>query len=501
MHSTSARFAAHSDDRLAPGPTSYDSLTSTLRGPRGKPLPQPDVPESSLSSSAAAPALLALPAAPGASSSSGSRRHLHPRRRRRRPVSRVEAAAESAATSTSFGVAGRGDASHWNWVKSGSRPPRGISKLEQKRQRALKKKRIKLHKAKADGKENRGNAVLAAVTAVEGSNPKAKRRFRKPRKDPSLFNRKPLDVESFIAAHCHVGHSYPGSFGRTARPSSTKGSFSFGSRPKQVYKRIPAPGQYGDPNPTFAPAGSQRAKGTSNTKWVEDVKRHGSRKLDKAVAELEVPSVGASMYAARGEGALAGGGNSSSSSSSSSAPSSARGRRGGGENWIREEDERMAAAMRARLRAAGLMTAEGEKASSASSSATAIKKSKISAKNKGVSSLRDRMKRMRKVSASASFGTPGLGGTGRRFAKDFLDVSSPGPGQYGDVDSFSDRAAKPAVRRPRPSSAAANLGSRSASASALLLQSSSTTAMRPDSGTNRGFSTFGASARGDLLEL
>ena len=107
------------------------------------------------------------------------------RRRKKRPSSAMQAAAEAAPVSTSFGKSGRGEASHWNWVKSGKRPPKALSALEKQRYKDVNRK-------------NKGAAAppIGSVSDVLTEAKLRKRLFQRPL--PPLPPPPPLPFFSFF---------------------------------------------------------------------------------------------------------------------------------------------------------------------------------------------------------------------------------------------------------------------------------------------------------------
>ena len=551
--SSSARFGREKGFSLVPGPAEYSSAISSIKvGHHKKPLAPPPSSHKFLVDK------------------DEISRKLQPQGQRN--LSAIEAAAQEASTKTTFGVAGRGDASHWNWVKSGTRPPRILSKLEQQRRRKLKKEAT-WKKRKNGGKDTRFGGVLEP-TADEIEKTLPKRKFRKPSKDPSIFDRAPVDVDNFVASHSHLGTTYSGSFGDIKlRPSSSKGTFSSGSRLDRASRAVhsdmslPAPNQYGDVNSTF---GSKLQDRKRITKWIEDIKMlsGGSKKIDRAVAMLEDLPTGCSMlsqqrrYKSNFKLSSRKAARTKQSSTANNQKKQKKRRNRGRKKKRPKKDglrrskeakhaqhgsiqesaesaesqyedncsdnenksnlvnhlERMnkdaiaskaeMAVLRARLRSAGFLS---------DSESGFLKNLTGRKKNIKKSSLKNRLRQMRRLSASAAFGNAGLGGTQERFPLS-SGTYYPGPGQYGDINSF-----KAAPRRPQ--SAASILSAmervqrefveesrrsdeenRSSSKKLKRARSASSSAtelsilLKTEPPRTQMFSTFGASERGSLLE-
>jgi hypothetical protein len=571
-----------------PGPAQYDAAVSSIRvGHRNKPLPAPPTSLKFLAPGTDAVAVATAAAADAmeraravadgetamkrtrtvGQKNQKKRQKKSKKKVRARPSSAMEAAAEEAATKTTFGVSGRGDASHWNWVKSGSRPSKVLGKVARKRRHKLRKDAAD-HPETANATTSRFGGVLEpSLDALAKTLPK--RKFRKPRKDPSVFLRPPVDVDNYVASHTHLGMTYAGSFGdlRARGATSRQGTFASGSRADRAERvpradmSFPAPNHYGDVNPTF---GSARADSMRMAKWVEHVKMlpGGSRKIDRAVAMLAELPTGCSMVSQRKrygsvpkskqtkkkEAAVAAKTGTELVRRSKKKKTTKKKKKNRtkntsgiitpGEGFSHDDnntDENVSslenhlcqvntdaiaskaemALLRARLRSAGFVS--GGKGDNGDQKGKAQAKHKKTRKKRTTPhkalNKAERLRERRQRSASPSFGNAGLGGTRERFPMP-AGTFYPGPGHYGDFDSFKAAPTRPmtaasvlsAMAHVQRETIALERGrgdgdmttntkkkrARSASASGLF------SASGPH--VTQNFSTFGASERGNLLD-
>ena len=539
--SSSSRFGRDTGYSLAPGPAQYETAISAIRvGRRNRPLPARESSKKFLAPTedeiavATAAATAALEEARTIADGPTRKKKLRKKKKRAaaRPCSAIEAAAQEAAVKTTFGTSGRGNASHWSWVKGDRKPDKSLDKTTRKRQRKKSKKK----KGKENSTTRFGGVVEPTYETVAKTLPKQK--FRKPRKDPSMFHRPPIDIDNYVASHTHLGMTYSGSFGdpRAQTATSRQGTFSSGSRADRAERipradmSFPAPNQYGDVNPTF---GQKREDRMRMAKWVEDVKMlpGGSRKIDRAVATLAELPRGCSMLSQqrRYKTAVPAKGTKKAKKKKRGQGVTKRAQKklleresenvSGLENHIRAvKEDKIAsnaemALLKARLRSAGFVV-DGKK-----NSVQTEKNAKRQIPEKVLKAKR--LRKTRQISASPSFGNAGLGGTGERFPTS-AGTFFPGPGHYGDFNAF-----KAAPRRPmsaasvlaamervqRETIAFEREGAESASSHRSNLSDKGSELKRARSASalsrrlsqlppreTRNFTTFGASDRGSLLD-
>ena len=395
---SSARF--HTLSGLAPGPTDNCTTTTTLR--------------------------YAKPA----------KNNKLSKKRRRRPVSAVQGAADSAPVSTSFGAAGRGNASHWNWVKSGKRPPKELSALEHKRNKDLKKKHRASNAAAAttgpvgpetnDENSVNGNPGNPGNLGNPTEHQLRKKLFQKPRKHPSLYDRTPIDVENYICSHAHVGNKYYGSFGFRQGKSSLEGSFSKSGRNDQWRMPTaanPGPNQYGDVDVGFSKVGQTHLNKAVRVKQVRK-EQCKTNQFNKAVASLKDPLPG-ELY------------------KTIVMKNSKKGLLVSENDPMKKKDAKYLLATLEKTGLVPLLSNQTNKHKS---------KSKTNSRKK----MNRKVRSLSVASLQSNFASPGLGGTESRFART-QGTYKPGPGHYGDVDSFAKPKSKPHTSTTRPHSAMAAL--------------------------------------------
>ena len=338
--------------------------------------------------------------------------------KRSRPASAIQAAADAAAISTSFGTSGRGEASHWNWVKSGKRPPKVLSaSLEKQRDKDMKK-----------NKKKGGRVLSAGPETTENKKTRKnirKRMFEKPRKHPSLFDRAPLDVENYICSHAHVGNKYYGSFGFRQGKSSREGSFSKAGRNDQWRMPTashPGPNQYGDVDVGFASVGKNKLNKDKRVQKVRN-EQYKTKNYNKAVALLKDPLPG-ELY----------------------------------KNIVMKNSKKclvIADDDRMKKKDVKYLLASLEK-----TGLTSLLKNKKKRDDKeniqNMKKIKKKIRSLSMASLQSNFASPGLGGTESRFTT-ASGTFMPGPGQYGDVNSFIKPKSKPHTSTARPHSALAAL--------------------------------------------
>ena len=414
--------------------------------------------------------------------------------KRTRPSSAMQAAAEAAPISTSFGKSGRGEASHWNWVKSGKRPPKALSALE--------KHKNKTSKQKTNGF---GGPIDTSTSDILTEAKLRKRLFQKP-KFTSEFSRKPVDVENYICSHAHLGNRYHGSFGYREGKSSREGSFSKSGRNDQwrmPTAYTPAPNAYGDINPTFGKVhvnGSHFDKDKNNTDYVNNVlngqnkneNSNGRHAYDTAVANLKDPKLGelykhVVMKNSRRtlEDTTVTKFNQDTTTQEESNYLFIKLKQAGlipnketyGKAMLQSNQQ-----MGQTRQLGQLGQLENIKTKIRPSSSPTRRSSSLPENKKELTKkqMLQKIKSLNSATLKSNFAKPGLGGTTDRFSHHVHGATGtfmPGPGQYGDVNSFT-------TPKARPKSAVAMLPS----------------TKRPKGGTlHTQTSTFGCSLRGDLL--